>query len=333
MPVSANEVDEKSQQGGDRPEEPSRETSSRKLGAQIRSAASTCIFPAILWMVIRWKGGEGLLWFMGGIVFLSGIAWLYVYDNLSAILIRPAGGAHDNDMLRRVVDLLCSRANRPKVQVHAVPEILHMRYQACAVSKPSPGQVFATDGLVEQLTEDELTAVLAHELSHIWFNARIWMVLIGVWSLAANLILIWGEAVALAGRHFTAGPFWYSIPLLILLMAAGRPLLSLPALAIHRHMERQADEMACTLGCEGSCLALALWVTSANELAYRRKKTLPGFLAAPKRRSWTAEHREQVLQKMARQDMGIHAILEYLIALFQDHPSLRERTQYLLDEE
>ncbi len=332
--VSTNENQKAPQQAGEEKNQSRKGASStRTTGTQLRSIASLCIFPLMLWLMLRWQGAVGLIWFMAANVILSAVAWVNVYDNLAAILIRPAGGAHDNDMLTKVVEQLCAKAHRTPVKAHAVPEILRMRYQACAVSRPAPGQVFATDGLVEQLTEEELTAVLAHELSHIWFNARSWTLLIGVLTLLANLLLIWADATALAGPHLTGGPFWYSIPALILLMVAGRAVLNLPALAIHRHMERQADEMACTLGCEGSCLALALWVTSANEFAYRRRSTFPGFLAAPKRRSWTAEHREKVLQSMARQDVGLHAIVEYLVAMFQDHPSLRERTRYLLDEE
>ncbi|MGC8461903.1 MAG: M48 family metallopeptidase [Candidatus Dormibacteria bacterium] len=301
--------------------------------AKLRSVASFCFFLAVLWIVLRWKGGAGLVWFMVVQATFVAIVWLYVYENLSTILIRSSGPAHENDTLKRVVDDLCERAHRKVVRVSAVPEIQHMQYQACAVSRPAPGGVFATDGLIEKLTEDELTAVLAHELSHIWFNAKGWSLLLGTWSILANLFLTWADAIALSGWQFTSGPFWYSLPVIILLLLVGQPFLSLPMLAIHRHMERQADEKACALGCEGTCLALALWVMLANESAARGQSQFPPTFAVPQRRSWTAEHRERLLRRLARQDMGLHAFVEYLVALFQDHPSVRDRTRYLLDEE
>jgi heat shock protein HtpX len=238
--------------------------------------------------------------------------------------------------VRRAVRTISQRARMPEPDSGVLPDIGGDSWQAVALRLPSPGTVIVSRPLTRALDDRELTAVIGHELAHIWHPLRNEARILLVWGLLAGALMEIGYAISMFGPHFDSTRWYWPLATLALFVF-GRPVAALVPLAVSRRPETEADEWACRLGCDGLCLASALWeieadrteqMASKSAIARARLQRIRAILK-PKRRSWTAARRREALIKLGRSDLAAEHLLE---RLFHDHPALLERTRHLLEQ-
>jgi heat shock protein HtpX len=238
--------------------------------------------------------------------------------------------------VEQAVATISKRAEMPKPDNGVLPDIGGETLQAAALRLPPPGTVMVSSALLGALDERELTAVIGHELAHIWHPLKNQTRIVFGWGLLAGALMQIGYAISVFGPHFDSSRI-YSPVLLAVLFVFGRPAAALVPLAVSRRAEEEADDWACRLGCDGLCLASALWEIEAeraektagsSRLAGRRLQAIRAILQ-PQRRSWTAARRRDALVKLARLDLAAEGLLQ---RLFADHPVLPRRTRHLLEQ-
>lgn len=245
-----------------------------------------------------------------------------------------------DERVTETVARLSAAAGRQAPRAGVVDALGGDKFQAEAVGRPAPGFVFITRPFMERLTDEELTAVLAHELAHIWHPLKGRRAIIAVWGLVAGGMIELGYAVALFGPHLRAEKFLYALWLLLFLLVVA-PFLSvlLPAM-ISRRVEAEADAWACRMGCDGLCLATALWEVESQDV--KSSVLSDEGAAAPRlldrmreilrtkggRRGWTAMRRRDALMSLCRCDVVAEGLITRLLS---NHPSTARRTQQMLD--
>jgi Zn-dependent protease with chaperone function len=236
------------------------------------------------------------------------------------------------------VTAIGARARMPIPRSGVTERVGTQRFQAIALRRPEPGMVVVTRPLLNDLADNELTAVIAHELAHVWHPIRGQLLIASVWGLLGGVIVETGYAFALFGPHLQPQAFVYSPLAFVLLFVFARPLLALIPRAVARHGEFKADAWACRLGCDGTCLATGLWeltLARAQQQANRPGGSRPALerarriraILAPSRRSWTAAQRRAALLQLCRSDLAAEHLTE---RLFSTHPSVTRRTRRLL---
>jgi heat shock protein HtpX len=238
--------------------------------------------------------------------------------------------------VHRAVRRISERAKMPEPDSGVLPDIGGDAWQAVALRLPPPGTVIVSRPLAHALDDRELTAVIGHELAHIWHPLRNEVRIVLAWGLVAGALMEIGYAISMFGPHFDSARWYWPLATLTLFVF-GRPVTALVPLAVSRKAETEADEWACRLGCDGLCLASALWeieadrteqLASKSALARARLQKIRAILQ-PKRRSWTAARRREALMKLCRSDLAAEHLLE---RLFRDHPALLERTRHLVEQ-
>jgi Zn-dependent protease with chaperone function len=290
-------------------------------------------------------GGPVALFGFAGLVAVllasAGLALLIGYITLTGVhpaVHRLRAGLKEDRRVTAAVSMICGRAQMPLPRCGVVERIGTDRFQASAVRRPAPGMVVITRSLLDDLDENELTAVLAHELAHIWHPIRGQLVIASAWGLLGGLVMEIGYAFALFGPHMRSEAFVYSPLGLVSLAVFARPLLALVPFAVARHGEFKADRWACKLGCDGACLATGLWELAAQRArqqansprgsrsALERARRIRAILTRG-RRSWTATQRRDALIRLCRSDLAVEDLAQ---RLFSTHPSVTRRTRRLL---
>jgi heat shock protein HtpX len=160
-------------------------------------------------------------------------------------------GAQDHPRLYGIVSRLAEKAELPMPRVYVIPE---KTPNAFATGRsPKHAAVAATVGILEQLDDDELEGVMAHELTHVKYRdtltSTIAATLAGALALAANM-----ARYRAGGRSRGQGS-----ALILLILVIGAPLAALLIrLLVSRIREYAADRNGAELSGRPLSLADAL---------------------------------------------------------------------------
>lgn len=140
-----------------------------------------------------------------------------------------------------IVERLAQKANLPMPKVYIIPE--HVPNAFATGRNPQNAAVAVTEGLLELLDEDEVEAVLAHELSHV----RHYDILVG--TIAATIAGAIGVMANMMQFGAMVGSDKNRVnPIVMIVLAIILPLAAaVIQMAISRNREYMADEGAARL--------------------------------------------------------------------------------------
>jgi heat shock protein HtpX len=194
-----------------------------------------------------------------GLVFVGSMFWFSDKIAVAAARAKPVS-REEAPRLYEIVEDLARRNEMPMPRLYVSPQ---PQPNAFATGRgPKHAVVAVTQGILEVLDDDELRAVLAHELSHV----RNRDILIGSVAAAVALAITFIARIAMFGAIFGGGDdegggnIFGLIALAVLApLAAG-----LIQMALSRSREFQADASGARLLGEGEPLARALQKIEAN---------------------------------------------------------------------
>ncbi len=211
----------------------------------------------------------------------------------------------DHDWFYRLVQNLARRANLPMPKVYLIESEAPNAF--ATGRSPEHASVAATTGLLDQLTQEEITGVMAHELSHVLHRDTLISAVTATLAGAISGVANWFLWLSVFGGH-EEGETNPVVGLLLMLLA---PLAaSLIQLAISRSREFEADREAGVLTGHPEWLASALQkLEQCQEQSLDTAETHPAtahlFIVNPLRG-------------------------EKLATLFSTHPLTQERIKRLL---
>ena len=224
------------------------------------------LYGALGWLVSLWFG-EGALFVALGVALLMVIVNLYMGDDL-VLAVSGAKRVESKDEapeLWRKVENLAITAGLPMPRLYIVPDESPNAF--AAGRKPEQAVVAVTSGLLEQLDEEELEGVLAHEMSHVRnYDVRLMTyaaVLAGSIAMISQIFLR-GMMFGGGGRNDRGGanPIVMVVALVALILA---PIAAIVIqTAISRRREYVADASAVELTRYPQGLASALRVISGD---------------------------------------------------------------------
>jgi len=222
----------------------------------------------------------------------------------------------EEPQLHAIVDRLCLLANMPKPRV-GVAEIDIPNAFATGRS-PKAAVVCATRGIMNRLSDEELEAVLAHELSHVAHrDVAVMTIASGVGMLAGlvSRMAMWGAMLGGGGgrgnNNNNGGDNTAAIELGIMLLSMVISVIAyLLTMALSRYRELSADRSGAILIGKPSVLASALVHITGDmgripRTDLRRAEGMNAFFFAPALAGGTAA------------------------SLFSTHPSLEKRLDQL----
>ncbi|TVR99303.1 MAG: peptidase M48 Ste24p [Rhodospirillales bacterium] len=216
-------------------------------------AGMTVLLTVCAWLIAGW---EGVLWAaIGGAVILAVTPKVTPGMVLAMYRARPLSPTLIPELYQSLA-WIAERAGLPAVpRLYYVPSSM---LNAFAVGNPAGAVVAVTDGLLRTLNLRELTAVLAHEISHIR-NHDLWVM--GLADIISRLTRV----MAFAGILLLAIslPVWLAeqgrVPVLLILVLLAAPSFgSLLQLALSRAREFDADLDAAGMTGDPAGLASAL---------------------------------------------------------------------------
>lgn len=195
-------------------------------------------------------GGRGALVFSFFIA-LAMVGGSYWFSDKLAIKAAHARPLEDNDVpwLRATVAELAQQANIPMPKLYISPE---MQPNAFATGRnPKHASVAVTEGILKVLDQEELRAVLAHELGHVK-NRDI---------LLTSVAAVFGTAISMIANFlpFSSSDRENSNPIITIALAITAPLAAgIMQMALSRSREFQADATGADIINDGEPLARAL---------------------------------------------------------------------------
>ena len=191
---------------------------------------------------------------------------LYSLWKSDRMVLRMQGAAevdqHTGGDFYAIVQQLAQRAGLPPPRVYVMQS---PQPNAFATGRgPSHAAVCASTGLLEMLSKEEVTGVMAHELSHVKNRDTLTMTVAATIGGAISMFAQYLQIGALFGRGTGAGRLGGLFAMLIAPIAAG-----IVQMAISRSREFQADRMGALL------CGHPLWLASA----LRHIETAKGTIA------------------------------------------------------
>lgn len=196
---------------------------------------------ALGWIVDYINGGDGSV-----AIFVVGIAAVYAliqYFAASKLAIMMSGAQEiqkkDNPRLWRIVENLSITLGLPMPKVYIIEDPAPNAF--ATGRNPSNAVVAATTGLIDIMNDDELEAVMAHEMGHVQnYDIRMSMIVFGLVSLVGLISDIALRMMFFGGRDRDNGNALMLIVGIIVLIAA--PIIAmLVQFAVSRQREFLAD--------------------------------------------------------------------------------------------
>jgi len=217
----------------------------------------------------------------------------------------------EEPQLHAMIDRLCVLANMPKPRV-GVSQV-QMPNAFATGRNPKHSVVVVTEGIRQRLDDEELEAVLAHELSHVAHRDVAVMTVASSLGMIAGLIsrmAMWGAMLG-GGRRDDNNQNAFMMQLIVMVVSFAVYVVSfLLTMSLSRYRELSADRTGAILIGKPSALASALTKVTGdmaripnNDL--RRVEGMNAFFFTP---------------ALAKGSMG---------ALFSTHPSLQKRLDQL----
>jgi heat shock protein HtpX len=276
-----------------------------------------CLVIGVGWAISWYFNSPGILIVAVIIAIVMNISAYWFSDTLVIAQARatPALPA-DYPVLHRIVENLCITAGLPKPKLYILND---PSPNAFATGRNAHhASVAVTTGLLTMMDENELTGVLAHELSHIgnrdMIVSTVAVVLVGFISIADNFFLrsmFWGGG----NRDNDKGgnnPVLMIIAIALLILA---PIFAtLLQLAVSRKREFLADASGALLTRYPEGLASALRKIGAYSQPLRTASTATAHL-------------------YISNPFGPQAAKSFLTRIFSTHPPIADRIKALLDGE
>jgi heat shock protein HtpX len=217
----------------------------------------------------------------------------------------------EEPQLHAMIDRLCVLANMPKPRVGV--SRVQMPNAFATGRNPKHSVVVITEGIRQRLDDEELEAVLAHELSHVAHRDVAVMTVASSLGMLAGLIsrmAMWGAMLG-GGRRDEDNQNAFMMELIVMVVSFAVYVVSfLLTMSLSRYRELAADRAGAILIGKPSALASALTKVTGdmaripnNDL--RRVEGMNAFFFTP---------------ALAKGSMG---------ALFSTHPSLQKRLDQL----
>lgn len=220
-------------------------------------------------------GSGGIVFFAVLLALILGVGSLFYSDKIAlsaanAQLVTPQDGPQAA-RLHGIVDRLCALANMPKPRVAIAPSPM---LNAFATGRNSKTAVLVvTTGLLnnQDLTDQELEAVLAHELSHVAHKDVVVMTVASFLGIIAGLLvrfafyseLFGGGGRGRGGNNNNGG----ALPVIFIVLIVGMVTYAISFLLIRllsRYRELAADRSGALLTGQPSALASALQKVSGS---------------------------------------------------------------------
>ncbi len=273
-----------------------------------------CLVIGLGWAISWYFNSPGILVIAVLVAIVMNISAYWFSDTVVIAQARatPALQA-DYPMLHRVVENLCITAGLPKPKLYILND---PQPNAFATGRnKNHASVAVTTGLLNMMNENELSGVLAHELSHIgnrdMLVSTVAVVLVGFISIADNFFLrsvMWGGNRD--SNRDNNNPILMIIAIALLILA---PIFAtLLQLAVSRKREFLADASGALLTRYPEGLASAL-------------KKLEAY-SAPLRTASTA-----TAHIYFSNPFGPQATKSFLTRIFSTHPPIEDRIKALLD--
>ena len=198
---------------------------------------------------------------------------LFAYWNSDKMVLRMANaqevGPNDAPELYRIVQDLAQRGGLPMPRVYIIDE---EQPNAFATGRnPENAAVAATTGLLRHLSREEITGVMAHELSHVRHRDTLTMTIAATLAGAIGMLASFGGLMG-GGRDENGRPMMGGLAAIAMMILA--PLVaSLVQMAISRSREYEADRMGAEMSGQ------PLWLASALAKLHAGTQQIPNQVA------------------------------------------------------
>ena len=216
---------------------------------------------------------------------------LFAYWNSDKMVLRMSNaqevGPNQAPELYGIVQGLAQRAGLPMPRVYLIDE---EQPNAFATGRdPEHAAVAATTGLLRHLSREEITGVMAHELSHVRHRDTLTMTIAATLSGAIGMLASFGGLMG-GGRDENGRPLMNPIVAIAAMILA--PLAaSLVQMAISRSREYEADRMGAEISGQ------PLWLASALAKLHAGTQQIPNQVAES--HPATALHRQSAVGRRA----------------------------------
>ncbi len=272
-----------------------------------------CLVIALGWAVSWYFNNPGILYVAVLLALVMNVVSYWFSDTIVIAQARatPALPAEYPD-LHRIVENLCITAGLPKPKLYILND---PSPNAFATGRNATHSAVAvTSGLLNMMDENELSGVLAHELSHIgnrdMLVSTVAVVLVGFISMASDIFLrtaMWG-----GNRDNNKNNNPVLMVLAVALLVLSPVFATLLQLAVSRKREFLADASGALLTRYPEGLASAL-------------RKIGSYSAPMKHASNATAH------LYISNPFGAKAASSYITRLFSTHPPIEERIKALLD--